>query len=93
MARPDIIQAKFSEIRAPLDQYFAEKNFKTWEAAKDAERAAWNLKINLPADCVEPKTALRELECKNKMRLHARTFEQIWLNKVQPGWKPDDISN
>jgi len=50
LARPDIIQAKFSEIRAPLDQYFAEKNFKTWEAAKDAERAAWNLKINLPAD-------------------------------------------
>ena len=93
LARPDILQTKYSEIRAPIDQYFAEKNAKAWQIAKNTERAAWNMKLKLPADCVQPKTAIRELECRNKVHLHAQTFEQIWSTRVNSGWKPNGISN
>ena len=93
LARPDIIQKKFAEIRAPIDQYFAEENSKVWNNAKETERAIWIMKLHLPADCAAPKTAIRELECRNKMRLHGQTFEQNWAYKVNTGWKPDGVSN
>lgn len=93
LARPDILQTKYSEIRAPIDQFFAEKNAKAWKVAKDSERAAWNMNLHLPADCGAPKTAIRELECRNSMKQHTQAFEQNWANKVSNGWKPDSVSN
>lgn len=93
LARPDILQAKYSEIRAPIAQYFAEKNAKSWKVAKDAERTAWNMNLHLPADCGAPKTSIRELECRNKMKMHADAFEQNWANRINNGWKPDGASN
>jgi hypothetical protein len=93
LARPDILQAQYSEIRAPIDKYFAGKNAQAWKVAKDAERAAWNMNLHLPADCGAPKTAIRELECRNKMKMHAQAFEQNWANKVRNGWRPEGIGN
>ena len=93
LARPDIIEKKYSEVRAPIDQYFAEKNSRVWKETKDTERATWMMRLHLPADCAAPKTAIRELECRNKMKLHAQAFEQNWAYKVNTGWKPDGASN
>jgi len=77
----------------PIDQYFAEKKAKVWNEAKEIERANWMLKLHLPADCGVPKTSIRELECRNNMKMHAQAFEQNWTNKVNNGWKPDGVSN
>jgi hypothetical protein len=93
MTRPDIINKKYSEIRAPIDQYLAEKSDKIWNDAKQTERAMWMLKLRLPHDCSLPKTAIREIECNNLMQMHAQIFEQNWSNKVRNGWKPDGVSN
>jgi hypothetical protein len=92
IARPDIISAKYAEIRAPIDRYFADKNAQAWKVAKDAERAAWMLKQKLPHDCSMPKSSIREIECNNLLQLHAQTFEQVWSNKIKSGWKPDGAS-
>jgi len=93
LIRPDILEKKYSEIRAPIDQHFAEKNLMAWKTAKDTERATWSLKLKLPADCGAPKTAIRELECRNKIQLHTKAFEQNWLIRVNSGWKPEGVSN
>lgn len=92
IARPDIISAKYADIRAPIDRYFADRNAQVWNAAKDAERAAWMLKQKLPQDCSMPKSSIREIECRNLQQLHAQTFEQIWSNKISSGWKPEGSS-
>lgn len=93
LARPDIVQKQYAEIRAPIAQYFAEKNTRVWHQAKESERARWMMRLHLPADCTPPKTAIRELECSNTVKLHTQTFEQNWANKVQSGWKPDGVAN
>lgn len=93
LARPDIVSKKFAEVRAPVDQYFAEKNAKAWNDAKEIDRANWMLKLHLPADCGVPKTSIIELECRNTIKMHAQAFEQNWANKLSNGWKPDGASN
>jgi hypothetical protein len=89
--RPDIVVQKYTEVREPLTRYFAEKHALTWKEAKDSERALWMLKRQLPADCQVPKTALREMECKNKRDLYSQAFEQNWTEKIRSGWKPEGI--
>ena len=91
IARPDIISAKYAEMRAPIDRYFAEKNVQAWNAAKDAERAAWMLKQKMPQDCSMPKSSIREIECNNMKQQQAQTFEQLWSNKLKGGWVPPGI--
>ena len=93
MTKPEIIKNKYVELHAPIDKYYAEKNSKTWKEAKEAERALWMLKLQLPNDCRAKKSAIRELECNNVMQLHAQTFEKNWFNKVNSGWKPEGVSN
>jgi len=92
LARPDIVQKKYAEILAPIDQYFAGKNAAAWNEAKETERATWMLKLHLPADCAATKTSIRELECRNIIKMHVQGFEQTWANKVSNGWKPDGAS-
>ncbi|HQS59340.1 MAG: hypothetical protein B7Y56_13585 [Gallionellales bacterium 35-53-114] len=55
LARPDVLQARYSEIRAPIDQYFTDKNAKAWKVVKDAERVAWNMNLHLLTDCSAPQ--------------------------------------
>jgi len=93
IARPEIIKNKYTELRAPIDKYYAEKNINVWKEAKEAEKSLWMLKLQLPNDCRSRKSAIRELECNNIVQLHAQTFEKNWFNKVQSGWKPEGVSN
>jgi len=87
--RPDIVEKKYMAIRDPIDQHFAAQREKTWNEAKDQERATWMLKHQLPSDCRNPKTAIKEMECNNKKQLLAQAFDKEWNNKVRSGWKPD----
>jgi hypothetical protein len=89
--RPDIVEQKYMEVRAPIDHYFDEKRAITWKEAKDQERANWMVKQQLPTDCRSPKTAIRELECKNQNQLLVAAFEQEWAAKVRQGWKPEGV--
>lgn len=91
VVRPDIVQQKYMAVRAPFDHYFAEKHATTWKEAKDSERAIWMLKHPLSADCKSPKTAIRELECRNQRQIQAAAFEQEWADRVRSGWKPEGI--
>jgi len=91
MVRPDIVEQQYQKIRAPIDTYFAEKNAKIWNDAKNSERATWLMKMHLPVDCGAPKSAMREVECRSLMQHHLDTFEQNWINKVSNGWKPEDL--
>lgn len=93
MTRPDLVEAKYMELRAPLDKAIETKNNQAWEAAKSAERAAWMLKLQLPQYCSSPTSALQEVECKNQTDQHRQQFAQAWNAKVKSGWKPEGVSN
>jgi len=93
LARPDIVEKKYQEIRAPISKYFSDKDALIWMDVKATEHAAWMIKLQLPKDCQNSKTALREIECKNLIKQHAQSFEQNWINRVRNGWKPKDLSN
>lgn len=89
--RPDIVEQKFREVRAPISRYFDDKHALNWKEAKESERALWMLKQQLPADCRAPQTAIRDLECKNKKDLYAQAFEREWSTKIRSGWKPQGV--
>jgi hypothetical protein len=89
--RPDIVEQKYKEMRAPFDQHFADKRAMTWKDAKESARAIWMLKLRQPADCRSPKTAIREMECNNTKQQFARAFEQDWADRVRNGWKPEGV--
>jgi hypothetical protein len=90
--RPDIVEKQYMAARAPIDQHFADKRAATWKEAKDQERAIWMLKQKqLPSDCKTPKTAIREMECKNIKQLRDQAFEKEWDDRIKSGWKPEDV--
>lgn len=89
--RPDIVEQKYKEMRAPIDQYFADRRAMTWKDAKESARAIWMLKLQQPADCRSPKTAMREMECDNTKQQFVRAFEQDWADRVRNGWKPEGV--
>ena len=86
--RPELIENKYLELRAPIDQYFSEKHAKTWAEAKESDRAKWMLKLRLPAYCTPPHSSLRELECNAIIKTHEEAFEKSWNEDVRNGWKP-----
>jgi hypothetical protein len=89
--KPSMIEKEYNRIKEPIEKNFAEKRAETWRLAKENEWQAWSKKIKLPTDCANPRTAIRELECKNIWQSQADTFESIWNAKVSGGWKPDGI--
>lgn len=91
MVRPDIVEKQYLKMRAPFDNYIAEKNSKIWNDAKESDRSNWLMKLHLPVTCGAPKTAMREIECHNLMQVHMETFEQNWANKISSGWKPEGL--
>lgn len=86
--RADLID---KDIKRPLVEWNAGREAKIWQAAKEENWKEWANEIQLPADCANPRTELRKLECKNKWQLHAETFERTWANKVRSGWKPNGV--
>jgi len=89
--KPSMIDKEFNRIKEPIEKHFAEKRDEAWRAAKDKEWQVWKKQIRLPADCANPRSALREMECKNQWQSQADTFERIWANKVASGWKPEGV--
>ncbi len=89
--KPSMIEKEYNQIKEPIKRYIAGKNAETWRLAKDKEWQSWSKRIELPADCANPRRAIRELECKNLWQIQANTFENIWAEKVSKGWKPDGI--
>lgn len=88
---PSTIEKEYNRIKEPIEKHFAERQAETWRVAKNREWEAWVKQIRLPADCSSPRSAVRELECKNQRQLQVNTFERIWSNKVSSGWKPEGI--
>ena len=86
--KPSLIEKEYNRIKAPVENYFAEKQAKAMQSAKDKEWQTWSRQIHLPADCVYPRSAIREMECKNQWQLQADSFEQSWANRIASGWKP-----
>lgn len=89
--KPSMIDKEYNRIKEPIEKHFAEKKAEAWRLAKDREWDAWAKQIRLPADCSNPRGAVREMECKNQWQLQANTFERTWANKVASGWKPEGI--
>lgn len=89
--KPEIVEQKYQALRAPLDQHFSEDRANKWKEAKEQALAVWMLKQPIPADCRNPKTAIREVECKNTKQLLAQAFERNWSDKVDRGWKPEGV--
>ncbi len=87
--KPEMFEQKFMEVRAPIDQYMAEKRDLKWKEIKDQERSVWMKNKRLPSDCASPRTAIREIECNNKKQQLVLAFEQEWSDKVRNGWEPD----
>lgn len=92
MVRPDIVEAKYLELRAPIDQRNAEQNAEIWKKAKETEKAAWMMKLNLGKDCTPPSTSLKELECNQAIEQHRLVFARNWNSKVRDGWKPEGVT-
>jgi hypothetical protein len=89
--KPSMIEKEYDRIKEPIDRHFAEKRAEAWQLAKENEWQAWSKNIKLPADCSKPRSAMRELECKNQWQLQVNTFDKIWDEKVSSGWKPDGV--
>lgn len=86
--RADLIE---KDVKKPLVEWNAEREAELWQTAKGEAWKKWATEIRLPADCENPRTEVRKLECKNKWQLHAASFERTWANKVRNGWKPDGV--
>ncbi len=90
---PEIFKKKYEEVRAPIDQYYAQKNAAIWEETRSVEYTAWMLKLRLPDVCLQQTTALQELECKQMKQVHQQSFAENWANKVKSGWKPAGVTD
>jgi len=89
--KPSLIEEQYNKIKEPIATHFAEKREAAWREAKDKEWLAWEKKISLPSDCVNPRSSIREMECKGLLQNKTNTFERIWADKVASGWKPDGV--
>jgi hypothetical protein len=90
-ARPDLIEKQYNEFSEPIKKHFEEERTNAWKIAKEKEWQSWRRQNKLDSDCDNPRTALREVECKNQKELREDTFERIWESKVNNGWKPEGI--
>jgi hypothetical protein len=90
--RPDILQAQYERITAPITQHFADKRMTAWQEAKEQARQKWMSQAHLPEDCAHPATALHALECKNQLQMLGAAFENDWARKIASGWHPDGVN-
>ena len=89
--KPELIDKQYEQIKKPIAEHFAEKRAEAWQQAKDKEWEAWSAQLRTPSNCEKEKSAIKELECKNKWQLQAEGFEKAWNRKIASGWKPEGI--
>lgn len=90
--RPDLLEAQYKRVAAPIEGHFAEKRAAAWQAAKEQAWKNWMAQAHLPSDCARPATSLHALECKNQLQLQASSFEREWNNKIANGWHPEGVN-
>lgn len=87
--RPELVEAQYDRVAAPIERHFAEKRAAAWQAAKEQAWQKWMARVRLPDDCTKPATALRSLECRNALQLQANDFERDWKGRIASGWRPE----
>lgn len=58
------------------------------ERLAEAKSRAWLEYTNPGNNCQRPATALKELECKNRLDMQREAFELLWARKLASGWRP-----
>jgi hypothetical protein len=86
-----MIDKAVNDIRKPLTDFNRQREARLWQAAKDKDWKDWATNIRLPANCTNPRTEIRKLECKNQWDSQVENFERTWATKVRKGWKPDGV--
>jgi hypothetical protein len=86
--KPHVFTEKYEEIRAPYDQYIQDQEAKKLQDEKEQARAAWMLKFQMPQECKDTTSAIKQLECSSERNQHMQQFEQQWRYKIAQGWKP-----
>lgn len=89
--RPDLLEAQYERIVAPVKEHFAEKRAAVWQAAKDQAWEEWRRQVRPPSDCAQTSSSLRALECRNALQSYADAFERDWANRVASGWRPEGV--
>jgi hypothetical protein len=90
--RPDLFEAQYDRVVAPIENHFAQQRGAAWQSAKDHAWQKWMAQARLPSDCTHPATSLRALECKNKLQLQADAFEHDWTSRIASGWRPEGVN-
>lgn len=90
IARPEVIDAQAKAVMAPITKILDDRKAEKYRQAKEDAYNQWmSNKFRLSADCVNPQTALKATECKNKKDQLEIAFEQHWRQKINSGWVPD----
>lgn len=89
--KPTMIEERYAQIKEPIEKHFEAQRAEAWRSAKERAWKAWEANVQLPKDCAEPASSLRELECKNLMQIEAATFQNRWAEKVTNGWTPEGV--
>jgi hypothetical protein len=90
MARPEVIDAQAKAAMAPIMQMIDARRVEKFRKAKELAYGRWMAtRFTLTPDCVNPHTALKAEECKNKEDQVKIAFERSWQQKVNSGWEPD----
>jgi uncharacterized membrane protein (DUF106 family) len=85
IGRPDLFD---QQIFQPFRNAQAREAQQRMDAAKKEEFNQWMKKISLPAECNTNQNALKQVECKNKVDLHIKAFEENWRRKIAAGYQP-----
>jgi hypothetical protein len=91
-SNPGTLEKQYDRIAKPIADHFAEQRAAAWQAARKVALQQWMAHAKLPADCRNPTSSLRALECKNQLEMQTRAFEEDWNNKIASGWRPEGIN-
>lgn len=89
IARPEVIEQQAQEVAAPIKHIFQARKEEKFAAAQKQALATWMQKYPLTPDCVDPRTDLKQLECRNKDDIAKAAFERKWQERLASGWEPE----
>ena len=79
----------FNRIKTEVQKAADEK--RAHEVLK-AKELYWTKFYRAPKDCLAPRSALREVECKNQEYQMRQRFERQWTQQIASGWVPPELS-
>jgi hypothetical protein len=90
--KPEMLEAQYAKLAEPIEQHFAEQQAAALQAARERALRQWLAHMPVAKGCLHPRSALRDLECKNQVEMQKRKFETYWSQKIASGWKPEDMN-